>query len=808
MKFGRTVKVNAVPEWSAYYISYSNLKKTIYALGADLAARTTGADGENAQLINTVEEASQYDIIFRKKLDEELDKISRFYINKERDLYDDFLSLQRDVHDFQINANYEETLSSGSSSISNLRRLRTEEEHAGKNSVILSSLDADNALKSSSPSSSDSIVIPVDEYEEFYSEVFDLKITLKKRAIALYVSLSELKSYIHLNRTGFRKVLKKYAKVMGRPLAGDDYLQEVVDTAYPFVQATDAALTYKTNELIGLYATVCTKGNMTQARTELKVHLREYVVWERNTVWKEVGGLHNDMKGINLTNQGLLVSSNPIVEALDKNRPLKEPFLIYTRFGTLKFPRYFFNSTVIILSIIVATFIVLLTVPIFEEPEQQSCLAILVASSMLWATEVIPLFVTSILVPLLIIVFRVVRSDDESHVRLSAPDATKYIFASMWTPVIMLLLGGFAIAEALRKYNIAKMIATWVLSNAGTKPRNVVLTTMFVAMFLSMWISNVASPVLTLSIVQPLLRTQTIESNFPKAIILGIALACNVGGMASPISSPQNIIALQNMFPQVSWGAWFFIAIPVCILSILAIWVFLLLFLNPNKGAIITKLPRSTEKFNREQYLVSGVTLVTIALWCVSHQLEGVFGDMGVLAIIPLVLFFGTGILTKKDFDNFMWTIIILAMGGIALGKAVSSSGLLDTIAFGIRSMVSGLSVYGIMAVFGALILIIATFISHTVAALILLPIVAQVGNATSDPHPNLLVMASAFLCSCAMGLPTSGFPNVTAICTTDDMGRPYLTVLMFITRGVPSSLLAYIVVITVGYGLMKVVGL
>ena len=72
----------------------------------------------------------------------------------------------------------------------------------------------------------------------------------------------------------------------------------------------------------------------------------------------------------------------------------------------------------------------------------------------------------------------------------------------MWTPVIMLLLGGFTIAAALSKYNIAKMMATFVLSKAGTRPRTVLLTVMGTACFASMWISNVAAPVLCFSIIQ------------------------------------------------------------------------------------------------------------------------------------------------------------------------------------------------------------------------------------------------------------------------------------------------------------------
>lgn len=94
------------------------------------------------------------------------------------------------------------------------------------------------------------------------------------------------------------------------------------------------------------------------------------------------------------------------------------------------------------------------------------------------------------------------RSEDEPHERLGPKHATDLAFASMWTPVIMLLLGGFTIAAALSKYDIARRMAMFVLSKAGTKPSIVLLTSMFVSMFLSMWISNVASPVLCYSIVQ------------------------------------------------------------------------------------------------------------------------------------------------------------------------------------------------------------------------------------------------------------------------------------------------------------------
>lgn len=236
------------------------------------------------------------------------------------------------------------------------------------------------------------------------------------------------------------------------------------------------------------------------------------------------------------------------------------------------------------------------------------------------------------------------------------------------------------------------------------------------------------------------------------------------------------------------------------------------------------------DKFTGVQWFISGVTVVTIVLWCVTHQLEDVFGDMGVVAIIPIVLFFGTGILTKEDFNNFLWTIIILAAGGLSLGKAVSSSGLLHTIAGAITEKVEGMSLYRVLVVFAALILVVATFISHTVAALIILPLVHTVGAGMTEPHPNLLVMGSALMCSAAMGLPTSGFPNMSkwpsflpfssywnwrltnhaaAIMMEDSQtGQRYLQVKHFISRGIPASIITFLVIVTLGYGLLLVAGL
>ena len=257
---------------------------------------------------------------------------------------------------------------------------------------------------------------------------------------------------------------------------------------------------------------------------------------------------------------------------------------------------------------------------------------------------------------------------------LSAVDASSFILGKMWSSTIMVLLAGFTLAAALSKYNIAKVLASYLLTAAGTKPRNLLLVVMGVVFFLSMWISNVASPVLTYSLIQTVLRTLDSESPFAKALVLGVALSADVGGMASPISSPQNVIAMDYLKPYgIGWGNFFAIALPVSIVSVILIWLLLILTFKINTTTLKQYKPIK-EKFTLKQYYIIVVTLGTIILWCVLSKIESAFGAAGQIAILPIVLFFGTGLLTTHDINNFPWSIVILAMGGIALGCLLYTS--------------------------------------------------------------------------------------------------------------------------------------
>ncbi|KAK5661420.1 hypothetical protein OQA88_11320 [Cercophora sp. LCS_1] len=833
MKFSHSLQFNAVPDWSSHYIAYSNLKKLIYQLEKTIHQPGTG-DAESRPLIQDDPEA-----VFVRALDVELEKISSFYSVKEKELIDEVTSLLLDVGDFE-NESGDNELRPPSRSSDRPHPTRTrsqsirsrqstedgakdsededEDETTGLTKKRRSSFGRQRSMPAHMMGSIDLTAsteltrsrrysVTFDDYAE-QAAAFSSGIMLKKRIITLYVQLCELKSYIQLNKTGFSKVLKKFDKIIDRRLR-PKYMDSTVDTAYPFKPETAKTLEEYITKMVKAYAAIITNGDEELATRDLRSHLREHVVWERNTVWRELIGLERRAEAASLGHALLGLDADTKKTRLQGDDELVIPTKeIVTPLGRLRLPVWLLSPTIFNLTVIITLFFALIFVPILDRPEQQNCLALLVFVSLLWATEALPLFVTSLTIPFFCVVLRVFRDKDKPHERLGSKGATAVVFSAMWTPVIMLLLGGFTLAAALSKCSIDKRIATFVLSKAGTRPRTVLIANMAVAAVASMLISNVAAPVLCFGIIEPMLRNLPSDSDMSKAVIIGIALASNIGGMLSPIASPQNVVAIGIMEPPPTWGQWFFIVIPVGVISLFIIWILLLVSFKPGRGTIIVPVRPVRDPFTGIQWFVTIVTIATIGLWCASHQLENVFGDMGVIAIIPIVLFFGVGILTKEDFNNFPWTIIILAAGGLSLGKAVNSSGLLHTVTEAITVRVQELGLYAILVVFSSLILVIATFISHTVAALIILPLVYDVGKRLEEPHPNLLVMAGVLMCSAAMGLPTSGFPNMTAIMKEDPTGQRYLQVKHFISRGVPSSILTLIVVVTVGYGAMRVTGM
>lgn len=452
MKFSHSIQFNAVPDWSSHYISYSNLKKLIYQLEKQVhsstgagARRQTSADLENSPLLpNGNVDNEDTDNVFTRKLDDELEKICEFYRLKELEIYGEVDSLLKDVEEFE--AEHEEGEMDGEgggqrrqsvwararqqsifrsfqfpkkrrgSQLSSTREATIpEEDDSGEDDDEQSALTKSQATLDRRPTlrgrdyatgtdrtdlrddnrSSQELMRrrPSMAFNDFGDDalqaLYDEGITLKKRITNLYVSVCELRSFIQLNQTGFGKVLKKYDKTLDRKLK-KTYLDQKVKPAYPFLPSTMDHLNDNLQRVEGAYAGIVTKGDIETARSELRLHLREHVVWERNTVWREMIGIERKAQAANLgiRNTMLGQDTDPKKARLqgdDEHATTKE---VVTPLGRTRCPRFLLSSTFWVLVSTIAIFAVLLAVPIMEEPEQQNCLALVVFVSLLWATEV------------------------------------------------------------------------------------------------------------------------------------------------------------------------------------------------------------------------------------------------------------------------------------------------------------------------------------------------------------------------------------------------------------------------------------
>lgn len=604
------------------------------------------------------------------------------------------------------------------------------------------------------------------------------------KAKEAYLALHDLHEYLYMNHTGFGKLAKSLDKHAGKHQSGE--LMAKVDAALPM----DTLVTLETmmQEIERAYARICCDGNLDEATVYLRHLLHERIIYERASIWQEL--VAAERKAHEVT----VVSSAPTAAAAGPAKKRKLPVM-----------------QLVNLALCIVVFLVLLFVPILEDRVMQNSMALMVTATALWCTEVLPLYITSLMVPVMVIALGVLKKADGT--RMDWEHTMHQTFGAMFTPVIMLLLGGFAMAAALSKNNITKAVATAVLSRVGRRPGVVLFATMGVTNFLSMWISNVAAPVIVFTVIGPILRTLGADHPLAKSLVLGVAYAANIGGMVSPISSPQNLIIsinaqISEKEPAPGWLQWLAFATPTAWISLAGI-CYIIRKVYPCDTLLPEScvLKTSGSSWTRRQYFVSAVAFLTVVLWMFSEPLKPFIGGMGPLSIVPLIIYFGTGILGKEDFNSFQWNIVALAMGGASLGNAIKSSGLLKFIGESLTKALSDFNDYITLAVFAFAILVITTFISHTVGATIFLPLIREVGMNMSDPHPRLFVIVCGLMTSAGMGMPISGFPNINAVSQEDATGRNYIGTMDFVKTGLLGSFFTYLIIVSVGYWISKWLG-
>lgn len=187
------------------------------------------------------------------------------------------------------------------------------------------------------------------------------------------------------------------------------------------------------------------------------------------------------------------------------------------------------------------------------------------------------------------------------------------------------------------------------------------------------------------------------------------------------------------MDPPLSWLQWFAVSLPVATVSVVAIWSYLHIGYRWERDLSIPRMRKNTDPLTWTHWYVLFVTAITIVLWCIEKKFEAWVGDMGVIAIIPIIAFFGTGVLSKvrcewpsirialiahtvdlvhilqQDFHSFQWSIVFIAMSGSALGRAVLSSGLLDDLNKVLEKAVEGMGLFSVVLVFACISLVVAT---------------------------------------------------------------------------------------------------
>jgi sodium-dependent dicarboxylate transporter 2/3/5 len=322
-------------------------------------------------------------------------------------------------------------------------------------------------------------------------------------------------------------------------------------------------------------------------------------------------------------------------------------------------------------------------------------------------------------------------------------------------------MGGFAIARTITVYRLDERIAKKIVMKASGKPLLFLISIVIVTAFLSMWMSNTATAALMLAVPLPILRKMDVDDKFRMAVILAVPFAANIGGIGTPIGTPPNAIALSQLKSlgiDISFAKWFLISLPILLITLIFL-VFVLYKLFPPKQAKLPEIEVVVNKLTGKQLLAIGIIALTVVLW-LTTPIHGYSSYL--IALIPIVFVFGSGMLKTDHFQQLGWNVLVLIGGGTALGYAISQTKLDVWIInrLGLDAISPMLAII-IAAVMSGLL---SNFISNTSTAALVVPIVLGL----SSIDPILGAVGVAIGASTAMILPISTPPN--AIAYSSDM--------------------------------------
>jgi len=418
-----------------------------------------------------------------------------------------------------------------------------------------------------------------------------------------------------------------------------------------------------------------------------------------------------------------------------------------------------------------------------------------------WITEAIPIAVTALLP---IVLFPLSGGLDIAST--SGSYGHKYVF---------LYLGGFIIAIAIEKWNLHKRIALNIINLIGSDVRKIILGFMLATAFLSMWISNTATSVMMLPIGIAIIKQlkdnpDTIEDEnliFGKALMLAIAYSASIGGIATLIGTPPNLVLAgvveETYGYEITFSQWFMFGFPISILLLFICWNYLTKFAFtfkqkefPGGKAEIKRLLQKLGKISYEEKVVAFVFALTAFSWITrSFLLQKILPkiDDTIIAIAFAILLFLIPSKDKKDklinwneAVKMPWGIIILFGGGMALAKGFEVSGL----AFWLGNQMTafgGLTLILLILVLITAVNFLTEITSNLATTAMLLPVLAPMAI-TVDVHPFILMTAAAVAASCAFMLPVATPPNAVVF------GSGYLRIPDMVSKGIFMNIISIII--------------
>lgn len=393
-----------------------------------------------------------------------------------------------------------------------------------------------------------------------------------------------------------------------------------------------------------------------------------------------------------------------------------------------------------------------------------------------WITEALPMPAVALLPLILLPLFNI-----------STMEETTKAYSN---PVIFLFMGGFMIGLAIEKWNLHKRIALAIVQQTGTSGNRIILGFIIATSFLSMWLSNTATTMMMFPIALSVIavmreheQTGSSLANFSMVLMLVIAYASNIGGMATIIGTPPNVAFVAFIEKKYNYTIqfvdWMLVCTPMVVLLLAALYWVLAKWMFPSR----IKSSKEASLFIREELQKLGrmstaekrtlfIFLLTALLWIGKdpiNQLGILKLDDSMIAIFGALLLFAIPsgqtennkpamLLAWSDTSKMAWGILLLFGGGIALANALEKVGVMAQIGQWLASF-SHINGFALLIIIVVISIFLSEVMSNVAQVIVFAPVLAALADAL-HLDPLLLGIPMTLAASAASMMPMGTPPN------------------------------------------------